>query len=85
MNRGGLILVFSLQKQKYSQQGHLCPKQTLAETDVRISFFPSPFQVGGHVQGIHIYLDMSSMEQIKSAIYVNYPRMWTWTLHWECL
>lgn len=26
---------------------------------------------------------MSSMEQIKCTIYVNYPRIWSWTLHWE--
>ena len=30
------------------------------------------------------YLNMSSMEQIKCTIYVNYPRIWSWTLHWEC-
>jgi hypothetical protein len=32
-------------------------------------------------KGIHIYLDVSSMEQIKSTIHVNYSRIWTWTLH----
>jgi hypothetical protein len=36
-------------------------------------------------KGISIYLNMSSMEQIKCTIYVNYPRIWTWALHWESL
>jgi hypothetical protein len=28
----------------------------------------------------HFYLNMSSMKQIKCTIYVDYPRIWTWTL-----
>jgi hypothetical protein len=39
------------------------------------------FSVSFCISGIGIYLDVSSVEQIKCTVYVNYPRIWPWTLH----
>jgi hypothetical protein len=74
--RGGSFYLFSCKNKKGGE------KAQATKTD-GVVFSAHFFWWGGRASGkeSHFYLNMSSMKQIKCTIYVNYPRIWTWTLH----